>query len=63
MSIDDLKSALSTADPSIDTSQLDKYVLWVFDCKTAEGLADVKELEQSKVIDRLQNGNIHRTSK
>lgn len=62
VSVDDLKRALSLADPEIDNKTMDKYVLWVFST-TAEHIKEVESLELSKVIDRLQNGSIRRSGR
>jgi hypothetical protein len=50
------------ADPEIDNKTMEKYVLWVFDT-TADQVGEVESLELSKVIDRLQNGNIRRSGR
>lgn len=62
VSVDDLKRALSLADPEIDNKTMDKYVLWVFDT-TPDKLEEVESLELSKVISRLQNGNVRRSGR
>ena len=62
VSVDDLKRGLSMADPEIDNTTMNKYVLWVFDT-TQDKIGEVDSLELSKVIDRLQNGNIRRSGR
>lgn len=62
VSVDELKRGLSLADPEIDNKTMEKYVLWVFDT-TADQVGEVESLELSKVIDRLQNGNIRRSGR
>ena len=62
VSVDDLNRALSLADPEIDNKTMDKYVLWVFDT-TSDKVAEVESLELSKVISRLQNGNVRRSGR
>lgn len=62
VSVDELKRGLSLADPEIDNKTMDKYVLWVFDT-TPEKIAEVESIELSKVISRLQNGNVRRSGR
>lgn len=62
VSVDELKRGLSLADPEIDNKTMDKYVLWVFDT-TPDKIAEVESIELSKVISRLQNGNVRRSGR
>lgn len=62
VSVDELKRGLSLADPEIDNKTMDKYVLWVFDT-TQDKIAEVESIELSKVISRLQNGNVRRSGR
>jgi len=60
--VDDLKRAVSLADPEIDNKQMEKYLLWAFETES-EKLSEVDAVEQSKIIERLQNGNLHRAGR
>ncbi|KAL5022681.1 hypothetical protein ScPMuIL_001836 [Solemya velum] len=59
VSVDDLKRAICMADQEIDNMQMDRYLTWSF--RTfPDKLHDAEPLEISKLIDRLQNGNLSR---
>ena len=62
VSVDELKRALTMADPELDTKTMDAYVSWAFST-TPETLADAEPLEQSKLLERLMNGNVKRVGK
>ena len=62
VSVDDLKRALTMADPEMDSSTMDAYVLWTFNA-TPETLAEAQPLEQSKLLERFQNGKVKRVGK
>ncbi|KAK7483032.1 hypothetical protein BaRGS_00025695 [Batillaria attramentaria] len=63
VSVDDLKRALTMADPEIDTDHMEAYVRWAFKATTPEALADAEPIEQSKLLERLLWGNISRVGK
>ena len=50
------------ADPEMDSDTMDAYVLWAFNA-TPETLADAEPMEQSKLLERLMNGNVKRVGK
>ncbi|XP_069112675.1 translin-associated factor X-interacting protein 1-like [Argopecten irradians] len=62
VTVDDLKRALSLADPEIDNTLMDKYLAWAFDT-TEDKFNEVEPLEQSKLVERLRNGCLHRAGK
>ncbi|KAK7114786.1 translin-associated factor X-interacting protein 1-like [Littorina saxatilis] len=62
VSVDDLKRALTMADPEMDTTTMDAYVTWTFNATLAT-LGDAEPMEQSKLLERLQNGTVKRIGK
>ena len=50
------------ADPELDTKTMEAYVSWAFNA-TPETLADAEPMEQSKLLERLMNGNVKRVGK
>ncbi|XP_076449888.1 translin-associated factor X-interacting protein 1-like isoform X1 [Babylonia areolata] len=63
VTVDDLKRALTLMDPEIDSSTLETYVRWGFALAPDADLTEVEPMEQSKLMDRLANGNIKRVGK
>ena len=61
--MDDLKIAITTADPEIDHADMDAYLMWAFKAETKEDLANAEPKELSALVQRLQNGNLHRIGK
>ena len=58
--VDDLKRAILQADIEIDNVKMDKYIHWVF---RTDKPYESEPLEQSKVIERLQNGYVSRSGR
>lgn len=63
VTIDDLKMALTMADPEIEQAVLDKYVLWAFRADSQDKLQDTESQPFAAIVERLQNGNIKRVGK
>ncbi|XP_048254732.1 translin-associated factor X-interacting protein 1-like [Haliotis rufescens] len=59
VSPDDLKRALSLADPEITSQQMDSYLAWAFRVPP-ETVYDCNPLEQATILQRLENGNVFR---
>ncbi|XP_074645033.1 translin-associated factor X-interacting protein 1-like [Tubulanus polymorphus] len=58
----DVKRAITSVDPEIDSQQLDAYLSWAFKCKKDEiDQAEGGDIEQ--ICERLRNGNIKRIGK
>jgi hypothetical protein len=62
VSVDDLKRAVSLADPEIDNAQLDKLMCWAFKT-TTDKLYETDQIDLTQMLDRLQNGNLHRAGR
>ena len=60
MSVDDLKSAFMSVDPDLDPKDLIAYIAWAFNT-TEDKLDSAEPVEQSNVLERLQNGNVYRS--
>lgn len=60
MAVDALKGALLQTDVEIDPTRMEKALHWVY---KSDQLNDIEPLEQSKVIERLQNLDIYRTGR
>ena len=63
ITVDDLKKAITMADPEIDQKQMDVYLCWAFSVESKEKLDSTQSLELSFVIERLQNGLLKRVGK
>ncbi|CAL1533624.1 unnamed protein product [Lymnaea stagnalis] len=59
VSLDDLMRAITIADPEINNDKMQEILAWTFKT-TQDGLKDVNPIEQSAILERLQNGNITR---
>lgn len=62
VSVDELKRTLTLVDPEIDSETMDAYVRWAFNA-SAETLSGVQPVEQSKLLARLQWGDVRRVGK
>ncbi|XP_045191892.2 translin-associated factor X-interacting protein 1-like [Mercenaria mercenaria] len=60
VSVDDLKRSILQADIEIDNVKMDKYITWVF---RSDKPYETDPLEQSKVVERLQKGNVARSGR
>jgi len=62
VSVDDLRRALTLADPEIDAKKMDAYVFWTFKCRQ-ETMGDAEPMDQSRLLERMRNGNVKRIGK
>lgn len=63
VSVDDLKIAITTADPEIDHTDMENYLCWAFKVTNKEDLSTAEPQEASALIERLKNGNLRRIGK
>lgn len=57
--LNDLKRAITIADPEIDANDMERYLAWTFRV-TKEGLATTEPQELTALLTRMRNGNITR---
>ena len=60
MGVEDLKKAITTVDPDIEATDLDKYLCWTFSKNSKEQLDSVEPLEKAVLKLRLENGGLKR---
>jgi len=58
--VDLLKGAILQADLEVDPAKMEKYIKWVYKSETPY---ETDPIEQSQVIERLQNLDISHSSK
>lgn len=62
VTVEDFKRSLSLVDPEIDSQRMDAFVRWGFKV-TGDKVEDAEPVELSKLLERLNHGNITQTGK
>ena len=60
VNVEDLSKAITTIDPDIEVSDLDKYLCWAFNCSKKEDLETAKPSPKAALKIRLLNSGMKR---
>ena len=63
VTVDELKSCITTADPQLESSEVDRIVAWAYRVESPEKFPECEAIEQSAILDRLQTAYIRPSKK
>ena len=63
ITVDDLRKSITIVDPGVDGVDMNRFLLWAFDLPDITKFDDAEGEDTVKILERLKNGNITRSSK